>query len=214
MLKRIYEEPAFYRSLLESNRANLKSQLAYEKSKRITDALLGKTDLMQTKMDLVIDCLLCKSEDITPLALQKMLYYIQGFYAAFMDEFLFDTDCQAWAHGPVYPDIYQRYSSYRFDSIEGEEFCNESVLSSNEKAIIDSVIRNLGCYSGKMLERFTHTEAPWLKTRGDLPAAAASDRIIHKAMIAEYFKMVKEYNEMVNPADIEIYSKKMFDQTI
>ena len=44
--------------------------------------------------------LLYKCEDITPLALQKALYYVQGFYYAFEGRFLFDEDCEAWVHGP------------------------------------------------------------------------------------------------------------------
>lgn len=212
ILQRIYDEPAFYRSILEGNKDNLKSQTAYEKSKRVTEELLGAQNTPLTKMDIIIEYLLCKCEDITPLALQKALYYVQGFYYAFMDEFIFKDDCEAWAHGPVYRDIYQRYSSYRFDPIEGGETCNEVVLTNYEKAVIDSIIRNLCCYSGKILEGFTHAEAPWLKTRGDLPVTAASSRMINKKVIGEYFKAVKEHCGMINPSDIESYSKKMFEQ--
>ncbi|MCR5186573.1 MAG: DUF4065 domain-containing protein [Clostridia bacterium] len=43
------------------------------------------------------------------LALQKMLYYAQGFYKAFTNNYLFDDDCQAWTHGPVYNTIYTEY---------------------------------------------------------------------------------------------------------
>jgi len=68
------------------------------------------------------------------------------------------------------------------------------------------------CYSGKILESFTHSEQPWLKTRGDLPTAMASDRIIHKNEIAAYFGTVKERFGMMNPVDIEMYSKKKFEQ--
>ena len=214
ILARIYDNPEYYRSILEENKDNLKSQSAFEKSKRIVDDILGTINSPRTKMDLVIDYLLYKCEDITPLALQKALYYIQGFHYAFMDDFLFEADCEAWAHGPVYRDIYQRYSSYRFDPIEDAETINTSTFTSNERSIIDSVVRNLCCYSGKILESFTHSEIPWLKTRGDLPVSAASNRMIHKKIIGDYFKAVKEHNEMINPSDIEIYSKKMFKQTI
>lgn len=213
MLQRIYDEPAFYRSILEDNKDNLKSQTAYEKSKRTTDALLGAQNTPLTKINIVIDYLLCKCEDITPLALQKALYYIQGFYYAFMEEFIFTEDCEAWAHGPVYRDIYQRYSSYRFDPIEGGETCDEAVLTNYEKVVTDSIIKNLCCYSGKTLESFTHSEAPWLKTRGDLSVTAASNRTIHKKVMGDYFAAVKERCGMINPSDIEIYAKKMFEQT-
>jgi putative zinc finger/helix-turn-helix YgiT family protein len=212
ILKHIYDDPAFYRSILENNKDKLKSPTTYEKSKRITDALLGTVNTPLTKIEQVIEYLLCKCEDITPLALQKALYYIQGFYFAFIEEYVFEDDCEAWAHGPVYPEVYRKYSSYRFDPIEGGETCDDSVLTNYEKAVIDSVIKNLCCYSGKILEGFTHAEEPWLKTRGDLPVTAASSRIIHKKLIGDYFKTVKEHFAMINPADIEIYSKKMFER--
>lgn len=85
-------------------------------------------------------------------------------------------------HGPVYRDIYFRYSNYRFDPIEGNEKFNDSVFSLSEKVILDSVIKNICCYSGKVLEGFTHSETPWLSTRGELSPTAASDRIIEKEL--------------------------------
>ena len=139
MLLRIYEEPIFYLSLLEENRGNLKSQMAYEKSKRATLGLLGQKTA-GGKIDDVIDYLLFRCEDITPLALQKALYYIQGFYYAFMDSFLFAEDCEAWVHGPVYRQIYNRFSDYCFDPIESRSEFDVSVFTDSEKAIIDSVI--------------------------------------------------------------------------
>lgn len=59
--------------------------------------------------------MLYKCEDITPLVLQKALYYDQGFYYAFEGQFIFNEDCEAWVHGPVYRKVYNRYSTYRFD---------------------------------------------------------------------------------------------------
>ncbi len=212
ILQRIYDDPSYYRSILMNSKDNLKSPAAYEKSKRTTDELLNGKKSPFGKINIVIDYLLCKCEDITPLALQKALYYVQGFYFAFKEEFIFNEDCEAWAHGPVYPEIYHRYSFYRFDPIEGSKRCDETALTIYEKTVIDSVIKNLCCYSGKVLEDFTHSEEPWLKTRGDLPVSAASSRIINKQVISKYFKTVKEIHNMINPADIKFYSTKMFEQ--
>ncbi len=214
ILQRIYENPSYYLQLLEIGKENLKSMAAYEKSIRVVESILGAKIESRTKMDEVIDYVLFKCEDITPLALQKALYYIQGFFFAFNEFFLFDDECEAWAHGPVYKEIYQRYSSYKFDPIEGTDEIDDATLSSSERAVIDSVIRNLCCYSGKMLESFTHAEEPWLKTRGDLAPTVASNRLIHKKTIGDYFLSVKEHEQMLNPSDIEKYSRKMFKQTI
>ena len=212
ILQRIYNEPQFYSELLEANKANLKSQRTYEKTRRAVDALLSVDAPSNSKINTVIQYLLYQCEDITPLALQKALYYIQGFHFAFYRTFLFSEDCQAWTHGPVYRDIYFRYRDYRFDPIEKTTTFDTSVFSASEKAICDSVINSICCYSGKILERFTHNEAPWLTTRGDLPDSAPSDRIIEKSVIGAYFDAVKAKYNMVNPRDIKDYSQDMFQQ--
>ena len=212
ILQRIYNEPQFYSELLEANKANLKSQRTYEKTRRAVDALLSVDAPSNSKINTVIQYLLYQCEDITPLALQKALYYIQGFHFAFYRTFLFSEDCQAWTHGPVYRDIYFRYRDYRFDPIEKTTTFDTSVFSASEKAICDSVINSLCCYSGKILERFTHNEAPWLTTRGDLPDSAPSDRIIEKSVIGAYFDAVKAKYNMVNPRDIKDYAQDMFHQ--
>ncbi|MGN0663369.1 MAG: type II toxin-antitoxin system antitoxin SocA domain-containing protein [Faecalibacterium sp.] len=212
ILQRIYNEPQFYSELLEANKANLKSYRTYEKTRRAVDALLSVDTPSKSKINTVIQYLLYQCEDITPLALQKALYYIQGFHFAFYRTFLFPEDCQAWTHGPVYRDIYFRYRDYRFDPIEKTTTFDASVFSASEKAICDSVINNICCYSGKILERFTHNEAPWLTTRGDLPDSAPSDRIIEKSVIGAYFDAVKAKYNMVNPRDIKDYAQDMFQQ--
>ncbi len=211
-LMRIYHDPAFYLQLLEENKANLKSSLAYEKGRKAVDSLLLGHEKADTKINTVIQYRLNQCEDITPLALQKALYYIQGFYYAFYQTFLFSEDCQAWVHGPVYREIYSRYRDYRFDPIKKAAAFDTNVFTAGEKAIYDSVIHNLCCYSGKVLEVFTHNESPWLITRGDLPVNAPSERIIDKQLIDEYFSAIKVKYNMMNPADIKAYARTMFLQ--
>ena len=87
-----------------------------------------------------------------------------------------------------------------------------SVFSVAEKAVLDSVVKNICCYSGKVLERFTHSETPWIKTRGDLAVNTASNLIIHKDLIGKYFKAVKDKDNMLSPNDIKTYSQRMFEQ--
>lgn len=210
MLLRIYSDPAFYAEILNTNKGNLKSDLSYEKSRKAVSALLSVDTPPYSKIDTVIRYLLDQCEDITPLALQKALYYIQGFYFAFYKIFLFQEDCEAWVHGPVYRDIYYRYRDYRFDPIEKTTAFDESVFSAAEKAVYDSVINFFCCYSGKVLERFTHNEAPWLVTRGTLPVSAPSDRIIEKKLIGDYFDSVKTKYNMICTNDIKEYAQDMF----
>ncbi len=105
-----------------------------------------------------------------------------------------------------------KYKYYRYESINEviTGTCLQGKLSETEKMIVDNIIKHLGCYSGKILERFTHSETPWLKTRGNLFPNENTNKIIDKDLIAEYFiEVVKKYN-MVNPSDIGEYSRRMF----
>lgn len=213
ILKQIYADPAYYLSLLERSKDNLKSDKAYEKSKTTTEMLLNIPFTPQRlKIDVVVDYLLSQCRDITNMALQKTLYYVQGFSYAFYRTFLFTEDCEAWIHGPVYRDIYRRYSNYCFDPIDSADESAVSSLSGEEKLLLDSIIRHVCCYSGKTLESFTHTETPWVSARTGLPADASSNRIIPKQSIGEYFTSVKEKYQMLTPANIKDYTQNMFSQ--
>lgn len=212
ILKKIYCDPQYYAELLERNKGNLKSAVSYEKSRKAVESLIGTVQRDKSKIDLAIEYLLSQCQDITPLALQKALYYIQGFYYAFYKTYFFSEECEAWVHGPVYRDIYFRYRDYRFDPIVGSDEFDDSRFSSAEKAILDSVIKHICCYSGKVLECFTHSELPWLSARGELPADVVSDRIIQRNLIGEYFSAVKDKYHMINPNDIKDYTQAMFEQ--
>ena len=212
ILKKIYADPEYYCKILEENKGNLKTESAYKKSRKAVDKLLNNIISEESKIDLVIKYLLNQCEDITPLALQKALYYIQGFYYAFNRTFLFSEDCQTWIHGPVYRDIYFRYKDYKFDPIKFSNEVDDSIFSSSEKAVLESVVKHICCYSGKVLEKFTHFETPWLTARGKLKSTEPSDNIITKEEIGKYFDSVKEKYKMINPNDIKAYAETMFKQ--
>lgn len=212
ILKRIYNEPAFYDEILEKNKGHLKSVASYKKSKKAVTALLNYKEEEKNKLDLAIEYLLNKCEDITPLALQKALYYTQGFYYAFYRKFIFSEECQAWIHGPVYRDIYFKYRDYKFDPIKKKENINDSVFSLSEIEILNSVAENVCCYSGKVLEKFTHLEEPWLSARGELSDNVSSERIIAKQRIGDYFSSVKTKYGMKTPMDIKLYTQAIFQQ--
>lgn len=212
ILTKIHDDPKYYSEILETGKGSLKSISAYEKSKKAVDSLLSLTadTVSKTKISFAIKYLLDQCEDITPLALQKALYYIQGFYNAFYNVFIFSEDCEAWTHGPVYTDIYFHYRDYHFDPISYHEAVDDSILTTQEKAIYDSVIKYICCYSGKVLEHFTHNETPWLAARGNLPISDPSEHIITKKSIHEYFSAVKAKYNMVTPNDIRAYTQDMF----
>ncbi|MDM3846430.1 MAG: DUF4065 domain-containing protein [Aphanizomenon gracile PMC649.10] len=56
-------------------------------------------------------------ESPSPMKLQKLCYYAQG-YALAEEKELFPEDFQAWQHGPVIYDLYYRYKEYKWHPID------------------------------------------------------------------------------------------------
>ncbi len=213
ILKQIFADPNRYLSVLEKNKENLRSEQAYKKSKSATERLMGVTITQQkAKIDVVVDYFLSKCRDITPLSLQKALYYAQGFFYVFHGAYLFSEDCEAWVHGPAYPKIYRRYRNYYFDPIDSVAEPDTSALSGEEQLLLDSIVKHVCCYSGKTLEAFTHTETPWVMARAGLPGDVSSNRLITKKAIGEFFILVKEKYRMLTPANIRDYTRDLFTQ--
>ena len=209
ILKMIYDDPLYYIDILEKNKSRI-SPVAAQKS---LEAATSAIELPQehSKLNLAAGYLLNQCEDITHLALQKALYYIQGFYYAFYNTFIFTEDCEAWIHGPVYRGIYEKYRFHHFDSTGQQSNFDSSVFTAQEKNILDSIVKNICCYSGKTLELFTHNESPWIDTRNGIPDNYGSNKKISKEIIGKYFSDVKIKYDMKASNDIEKYTSALFE---
>lgn len=133
-------------------------------------------------------------KNITNLKLQKLLYYAQGMYLAEKSksdtDVLFNERIEAWKHGPVVPEVYKRFSNYGFIEISKDDVDKESVQLVKSKkldAFLEIVWKKYGSYNGKQLERMSHMEEPWLKTRGNLPSYVSSNEEIAVNLIKEFF---------------------------
>lgn len=213
ILKNILRDSDCMNEILDRNKNSI-TDIAY---RRIINALQKNeivTDIIsepEDKIDYVVKYLLLNSVDITPLALQKQLYFSQGFYTAFTGEYLFHNNCEAWVHGPVYRSVYYKYKDCGYNPIEDKDYeYGDIKLTTVEKELLDSIIRNFGCYSGKILEKMTHAEEPWRTTRIGLSDSEGSDLIIDKESIAKYFNEIKSKYGMLNTSDIRDYSTDLF----
>ncbi len=48
----------------------------------------------------------------TPMKVQKLVYYANGFYLAIFGEPLIDEQVEAWAYGPVIPSLHREFLEY------------------------------------------------------------------------------------------------------
>nr|DAI31615.1 MAG TPA: hypothetical protein [Caudoviricetes sp.] len=129
---------------------------------------------------------------ITPLKLQKILYYTQGYYLAMFNEELFSDDFQAWAHGPANPDIYNQYKSYGFSAID-KPAGEVPLLDDGLISFLSRIWNTYGIFDGKYLEQLTHKETPWIEARGDCKDGEPCTNVISKESMKSFFK--KRINE-------------------
>lgn len=215
-LREINENPCLLLELLEQNKLNI-SELAYEKCKNkilsINELAISKEyDSATAKIHDVAKYILSKVE-LTPLALQKSLYFIQGFSIAFNDIFMFDDIPKAWVHGPVYPQIYHDYKEFGYNPIEKNIECNVEIGDS-DKSLIDNVIKYLSLYNGTILEKITHIEMPWVNARQGLNEKDKSSNPMQLNDIEEYFRRVKEKYNMITYLDIRDYANDMISKVM
>lgn len=157
---------------------------------------------MKTSINDVADYIitLCdeSGEYLSHLKLQKLLYYTQAWYLAFYNEPLFKGKFQAWVHGPVNRDIYNRFSSSKslYSSIDIEDIRSDfdvKNIPSKGKKLIESVLETYGSYTGAQLEEMTHDEKPWKEARkGYRPSQRCEEDINEKTMQQYYAKRIEE----------------------
>ena len=122
-------------------------------------------------------------ESISNLKLQKLCYYAQGFHLAIFEKPLFGEGVNAWAHGPVVPELYRRYKQFGDGPIDVPGHVDFSRYDEETKDLLDEVSEVYGQFSAWKLRTMTHDEPPWKQARklGD------GAEISHGSM-ADYFK--------------------------
>lgn len=130
-------------------------------------------DLINEEYNIDTNC-----EYITPLKLQKLLYYIQGLALHIYGKPAFNTGILKWSYGPVVQEVYNRYHGR--NPIKTPK--NVKEVSNGLEMIIDIVIKSYGEYGAISLMDLTHNEEPWKN--------AEKNCEITQESIKEYFDKV------------------------
>lgn len=139
---------------------------------------------MATVLD-VAQYILEKEGSMTTMKLQKLCYYSQAWHLVWESKPLFNERFEAWANGPVAPDLYRKHSGmFTVSKVAGGEV---SHLAEHEKETIDIVLQHYGSRPAFELSDLTHRESPWKDARGDAPAGSRSTAEITPAAMYEYY---------------------------
>jgi uncharacterized phage-associated protein len=130
---------------------------------------------------------------ITNLHLQKLVYYAQAWYLALHDKPLFEEELQAWASGPVQPELYERFKTFKWNPIS--EDTGKVDLPKHVEDHLLEVMDVYGKYNAFYLERMTQEEEPWVKARGGIPRDEHSTAVISKKDMQEFYKTLADGEE-------------------
>ncbi|MFC0179953.1 Panacea domain-containing protein [Thorsellia kenyensis] len=131
-------------------------------------------------------------ESLSNLKLQKLLYYIQAWHLVFEKRPMFSSNFQAWVHGPVSKEIFDRFKDEKslYSDITINDIRPEFNLASLKEEDIDHINNVLGSYakfSGVQLEEMSHKEQPWINARKGVNPMARSENIIDNDEMMKYY---------------------------
>ena len=146
---------------------------------------------------------------ISPLKLQKLLYYIQAWHLVYFDkQTLFGEEPEAWVNGPVYRDVYDQYRDLGiYNQITPKYFgLTEATISSEVESLhngmhltqrqwdfLEAVYNYYGMMDHDRLVMLTHSEKPWNEARAGLsPFEYSENKISLDSMYSYYNSLLKK----------------------
>lgn len=123
--------------------------------------------------------------------LQKLCYYaVAWHYTLYNSDLVTDGNFEAWVHGPVSPELYHTYKEWGWADIPKNS--NKPTFDNNIEDYLDIVYNTYGDLTGHQLESLTHDEDPWKEARKGCPDYKASNEIINKDTMRQYYSRIYE----------------------
>ena len=188
ILLKILCEEDYFMGFVEENKEKLR-EVAYRK---IVSRYEKLAEISSSKVEQIANYIITHLGEVTPLALEKLLAFSNGVNYALNGEQLIWEESQAWAHGPVYPQVYNKYKRYGYkpidDGIYSTHGCMLSKLTEKEINAIDMVINTFGLYSPKTLEKISHSQKPWIEKRYGYKEDEAGREVIDENSIRLFYE--------------------------
>lgn len=119
--------------------------------------------------------------------LQKLCYYSQAWSLAWTEKPIFKEDFQAWANGPVCPELFHEHQGKFTVGTDDLNKGDPMNLTEDQKDTINIVLKDYGSMEPYELRELTHKEEPWKNARLGLPEDAYSKALITKESMGSYY---------------------------
>lgn len=134
--------------------------------------------------------ILDKTGPITTWKLQKLAYYSQAWSLVWDEKPLFRARIEAWANGPVIPQLYREHRG--LFSVSQWPDGDPSGLTDKQKETLDAVLDFYGDKPSQWLSDLTHREKPWRSARAGLTPGERGNTVISLESMVEYYGSIQE----------------------
>ena len=131
-------------------------------------------------------CAFLNISSMTHKKLQKLCYYAKAWYLALYGENLIPESFEAWVHGAVQPDLYQKYKAYGFNYIP--KVFDTSNIPEEFLNFAREIYESYGDLDGDELEKINHREDPWLNARVGLKPWQNCENTISEEDMKTYYR--------------------------
>lgn len=131
-----------------------------------------------------------KGGHMSTMKLQKLVYYAQSWSLVWDEKPLFDSRIEAWANGPIIPDLYDQHRGLFTATIDTFPEDSEK-LTEDEKETIDVVLGAYGHLNGQQLSDLSHSERPWREARKGVEDGASSTNKVSEEVMQEFYSAMQ-----------------------
>lgn len=147
----------------------ISKQIEFESlCKELGIAIVDSYTVLSNEILKVSSYILNLNPDITPIALNNLIYLVNSFSILFNGSTLFSDSVESWSCGMVYPSLLNKYKDYTYNPLNDYYVCKPSSLSKEVQTLIREVVQQFGKYSSSMLTEMIKLEEPWWFERNEL----------------------------------------------
>lgn len=129
---------------------------------------------------------------LTTVKLQKLVYYCQAWSLVWDEQPLFDEQIQAWANGPVIPDLFKHHKGkFNITKSNFSSLGKSKNLTPTQKETINSVLKYYGDKTAQWLVDLAHLEDPWRNARANCGCGEVCSNEITLGSMMEYYSGLK-----------------------
>lgn len=125
--------------------------------------------------------------DMSFMKLEKLTYYCQAWSLVWDDVPLFQEDFQAWANGPVCPQLFKKHQGLFTVTKDFLKNYSGYPFSDEQKETMNAVLNAYGDEEPYVLSERTHQEAPWKGARKGVPVGERCHNVISKESMRDYY---------------------------